>query len=119
MLPELSGLSLELGGKWLELIKETIPSAKRVAVFWNRRAEETVSAYGEVSTQWLVLSESIYNGRKWANAGRILVISPSQIGSLETGGRFHRSAGFRWYEPLEDIADFGIKKPHSRYFLAN
>ena len=34
-----SGLSLGLGGKWLELIKETIPSAKRVAVFWNRRAE--------------------------------------------------------------------------------
>ena len=27
-----SGLTLELGGKWLELIKETIPSAKRLAV---------------------------------------------------------------------------------------
>jgi putative ABC transport system substrate-binding protein len=35
-----SGLTLELGGKWLELLKETIPSARQVAVFWYRRAEE-------------------------------------------------------------------------------
>ena len=34
-----SGLNLELGGKWLELVKETIPSAKRVAVLWNKEAE--------------------------------------------------------------------------------
>ena len=35
-----SGLTLELGGKWLELVKETIPTAKRVVVLWNRNAEE-------------------------------------------------------------------------------
>jgi ABC-type uncharacterized transport system substrate-binding protein len=34
-----SGLIAELGGKWLELVKETIPSAKRVAVLWNQNAE--------------------------------------------------------------------------------
>jgi putative ABC transport system substrate-binding protein len=36
-----SGLTAELGGKWLELIKETIPNARRVAVLWNRKAEDT------------------------------------------------------------------------------
>jgi len=34
-----SGLTLELGGKWLELVKETVPSAKRVAVLWHQSAE--------------------------------------------------------------------------------
>jgi putative ABC transport system substrate-binding protein len=34
-----SGVTLELGGKWLELVKEAVPSAKRVAVFWNMGAE--------------------------------------------------------------------------------
>jgi putative ABC transport system substrate-binding protein len=36
----LGGLTPELGGKWLELIKETIPNARRVIVLWNRWAEE-------------------------------------------------------------------------------
>src|SRR6185503_746603 len=34
-----SGLTPELGGKWLELVKETIPSARRVAILWNQTAE--------------------------------------------------------------------------------
>ena len=33
-----SGLTLELGGKWLELVKETVPTAKRVAVLWGQNA---------------------------------------------------------------------------------
>jgi putative ABC transport system substrate-binding protein len=37
-----------LGGKWLELLKETIPSAKRVAVFWNWRAEDTLPTWKSV-----------------------------------------------------------------------
>ena len=51
------GLTAELGGKWLELIKETIPSAKQVAVFWTRRAEETFPLWRSVEAQPLVLSE--------------------------------------------------------------
>jgi putative tryptophan/tyrosine transport system substrate-binding protein len=34
------GLTPELGGKWVELIKDIIPSAKRIAVFWNNTAED-------------------------------------------------------------------------------
>lgn len=36
-----SGLANELGGKWLELIKETIPGASRVAVLGYRGLENT------------------------------------------------------------------------------
>jgi putative ABC transport system substrate-binding protein len=32
----MSGMTPELGGKWLELLKETVPTIKRVAVFWSR-----------------------------------------------------------------------------------
>jgi putative ABC transport system substrate-binding protein len=35
-----TGLKTELGGKWLELVKETIPSVRRVAVLWNPRSED-------------------------------------------------------------------------------
>jgi putative tryptophan/tyrosine transport system substrate-binding protein len=35
-----SGLVKELGGKWLELLKEAIPSVRRVAVLWNPRSED-------------------------------------------------------------------------------
>jgi putative tryptophan/tyrosine transport system substrate-binding protein len=57
-----SGLATELGGKWLELVKETVPAADRVAVFWNRQAEnESPQSHGvevaaralRVELQWL------------------------------------------------------------------
>ena len=35
-----SGLVTELGGKWLELLKEAIPSVRRVLVLWNPRSED-------------------------------------------------------------------------------
>jgi putative ABC transport system substrate-binding protein len=35
-----SGLVTELGGKWLELLKEAIPTVRRVAVLWNPRSED-------------------------------------------------------------------------------
>src|SRR5262245_36611499 len=34
-----TGLVTELGGKWLELLKEAIPTVRRVAVLWNPRSE--------------------------------------------------------------------------------
>ena len=57
-----SGLITELGGKWLELVKETIPSARRVAVLWNPRSEdifptrkgvEVSARFLGVDLQWL------------------------------------------------------------------
>jgi putative ABC transport system substrate-binding protein len=36
-----SGLTTDLGGKWLELVKETIPNARRIAVLRNPRSENS------------------------------------------------------------------------------
>jgi ABC-type uncharacterized transport system substrate-binding protein len=40
-----SGLVTELGGKWLELLKEAIPSIRRVAVLWNQRSEDRFTTW--------------------------------------------------------------------------
>jgi putative ABC transport system substrate-binding protein len=40
-----SGLVRELGGKWLELLKEAIPSAKRIVVLWDQRSEDKFSTW--------------------------------------------------------------------------
>lgn len=41
----ISGLASGLGGKWLELVKETVPEVKRVAVLWGRGS-------GKESPEW-------------------------------------------------------------------
>jgi len=61
----IGGLTMELGGKWLELIKETIPSAKQVAVFWNRRAEEAFPLWRSVDSTARALGVNI----QWLEAG--------------------------------------------------
>jgi putative ABC transport system substrate-binding protein len=72
-----SGLTLELGGKWLELLKETIPSAKRVAVFWNRIAEEQFPVWKSVDLaarslrvdlDWLQVQNSADIARRFRSA---------------------------------------------------
>lgn len=72
-----SGLTPELGGKWLELVKETVPSTKRVAVFWNREAEnyfpiwksvEQAAHALAVDLQWLEVRISTDTRRKFRSA---------------------------------------------------
>ena len=43
-----SGLVSQLGGKWLELIKETIPGASRVAVLWDRKGNSKAPTWNNV-----------------------------------------------------------------------
>ena len=108
-----NALTLELGGKWLELLTETIPSAKRVAVFSNRTAEEkfplwksldsTARSLG-VNLQWLeVAREMVRNDRQylpqrlrraaWRQADAFIVL-PNGTGGLTNN---------------EDIAEFGLR----------
>ena len=56
-----SGLTLELGGKWLELVKETVPTANRVAVLWGNaeyrfptwKSMEPVARSLKVDIEWV------------------------------------------------------------------
>jgi len=57
----IGGLTLGLGGKWLELIKETIPSANRVVVFYSKSAEERFPVWRTVDS----LARSLGVDLKW------------------------------------------------------
>jgi ABC-type uncharacterized transport system substrate-binding protein len=105
-----SGLSLGLGGKWLELIKETIPTAKRVAVFWNRRAEEKFPVSKTVDS----VARSLGVNLQWSEVG------PTQNGIPWLYARLRRAElsqsdafivlpGIAGMYRLEDIADFGLR----------
>jgi ABC-type uncharacterized transport system substrate-binding protein len=76
-----SGLKTELGGKWLELLKETIPTVKRVAVLWNQRSEFKFPTWKSVDQaarslgvelQWLEVLNKYYIAPRFrlATSGR-------------------------------------------------
>jgi putative ABC transport system substrate-binding protein len=72
-----SGLKTELGGKWLELVKETIPSVRKVAVLWNRRSEERFPTWKSVDQaarslgidlQWLEVGQHGWRGLQFGGS---------------------------------------------------
>jgi putative ABC transport system substrate-binding protein len=61
-----SGLVKELGGKWLELLKEAIPSAKRVVVLWNQPSEDKLKTWRAVE----LAARSLHVDLLWRDVGR-------------------------------------------------
>ena len=75
-----SGLTPELGGKWLELVKEAVPSARRVAVAWNRNAENQFPTWKSVEPAARSLNVDI----EWVEALRGRITS-RRLGSVIRG----------------------------------
>ena len=75
-----SGLTLELGGKWLELVKEAVPSARRVAVSWNRNAENRFPTWKSVE----LAARSLNVDVEWVEALRGPITS-RRLGSVIRG----------------------------------
>jgi len=103
-----SGLSLGLGGKWLELIKETIPSAKRVAVFWNRPAEDSFPMWKSVEFAARSLGVDLRWEEVGAGAGSWLY-RRLRSSALRQVDAFIVLPGFAGMSLLEDIANFGLR----------
>ena len=61
-----SGLVKELGGKWLELLKEVIPSAKRVVVLWSPISEDKFTTWRGVE----LAARSLQVDLLWRDVGR-------------------------------------------------
>jgi ABC-type uncharacterized transport system substrate-binding protein len=86
-----SGMATELGGKWLELLKETVPAVSRVAVLWSRGFEKEPTMKGmEVAARSLgvelQLAEVTHHSRTvgaafaWATRqADALILLPSSI----------------------------------------
>ena len=62
----MSGLVKELGGKWLELLKEAIPSAKRVVVLWSPTSEDKFTTWRGVE----LAARSLHVYFLWRDVGR-------------------------------------------------
>jgi putative ABC transport system substrate-binding protein len=113
-----------LGGKWLELVKDTIPSAKRVAVFWNPRAEDRFPVWKSVDVaarsfgvdlEWLEVRNSTDIARRfrsaiWGKADAFIVLpgfaprdSMKEIGELALKNRL---PGIFWRTDF-DLDQFG------------
>ena len=65
----ISGLAAGLGGKWLELVKQTIPEVSRVGVLYNRRSERASPMMKELE----IAARSL---RIELQPGEVLYVSP-------------------------------------------
>jgi len=111
----IGGLTMELGGKWLELIKETIPSAKRVLAFWDRQAEGSFPVWKSVQSTARSLGVDV----RWEEVGRrsqIALGSPSSSWFYRrlTSAAYTQSDAFIVLPGLgsrntEDIVEFGLR----------
>ena len=110
-----SGLKTELGGKWLELIKETIPSVRKVAVLWTRRSEERFPIWKSVDQtarslgidlQWLQLGAIVPSyGR--GLSGEIDRRFRSAI--WDRAGAFIMLPGGVFFSGMPQIVDLGLR----------
>jgi putative ABC transport system substrate-binding protein len=103
-----SGMATELGGKWLELLKETVPAISRVAVLWSGGFEMEPTMKGMQATARSLGVElqtaevkrfkrgSVGGAFNWATRGQAgaFILLPSLILG----------------ENLDYIADLGLKK---------
>ena len=117
----ISGLVAGLGGKWLELLKETVPEASRVGVLFTRNSEQTSPMMKELEVAAKSLrielqpGEALYHGH-----GNVLLppgaLPKRNVGaafSAATGGRsdgFIVLPGFSFEEDPGYIADLALQK---------
>jgi len=102
-----SGLTSELGGKWLELVKETVPNARRVAVLWNQNAEyhfptwksvEIAARSLKVDVEWVQVRDARDIRRRF---GPVISEKPDAFIVLPGFGGGERT--------LPEIAELGLK----------
>jgi putative ABC transport system substrate-binding protein len=101
-------LTPELGGKWLELMKQTVPSAKQVAVFWNRPAEDSFPLWKNVE----FVARSLGVNLRWEEVGSgagSWLYRRLRSSALRQVDAFIVLPGFAGMSLLEDIANFGLR----------
>jgi putative ABC transport system substrate-binding protein len=103
-------LTLELGGKWLELIRETIPSVKRVIVFWNRPAENSFPVWKSVESAARSLGVDLrWEAVGYGSASHRLYRRLEGASLRQAADAFIVLPPIRGMNLEEDIADFGLR----------
>jgi putative ABC transport system substrate-binding protein len=115
----MSGMTTELGGKWLELLKETVPAISRVAVLWGAGFEMEPTMKGMQATARSLGVE--------LQSAQVKAYSPLGFGHWSGNGSHWIGSAFTWAtrgqagafillpssilgENLDYIADLGLKK---------
>jgi len=101
-------LTPELGGKWLELIRQTIPSAKQVAVFWYPSAEDSFPLGKSIESAARSLGVDLRWEKVGPTAGSWLY-TRLRSAALRQVDAFIVLPGFSGMSLLDDIADFGVR----------
>ena len=65
------GMATQLGGKWLELLKEAIPGVRRVTVFWHQNQKRTIPLWKEVEITARSLRVELLPIHVWYKRGGI------------------------------------------------
>jgi putative tryptophan/tyrosine transport system substrate-binding protein len=116
----MSGMTTELGGKWLELLKETVPTISRVAVLWSAGFEMEPTMKGMQATA-RSLGVELQSAQVKAYAAPLGFGYWRGNGSRSIGGAFNwatrgQTGAFILLpssilgENLDYIADLGLKK---------
>jgi len=101
-----SGLKTELGGKWLELVKETIPSARRVAVLWNPRSENNFPTWKGVDLS----ARSLGVDLQWVEVrNRSKIPSAFQSAIMGRPEAFVVLPGGVFFTGMPEIVDLAVK----------
>jgi putative ABC transport system substrate-binding protein len=101
-----SGLKTELGGKWLELVKETIPDAKRIAVLWHRQSEDKFPIWKSVEQAAGSLGVEL----QWLEVGRRDDIPTSFRSAARRGAEaFIVLPGGIFFATMSEIVDLAKK----------
>jgi putative ABC transport system substrate-binding protein len=114
----IGGLAAGLGGKWLELLKETVPEASRVGVLYTRFSEETSPMMKELEVAARSLRVELQPGE--VRAPRQYFSSPFAVTS-HVGGAFNRATlgrtdafimlpGLAFDREQDYIADLALKR---------
>jgi putative ABC transport system substrate-binding protein len=101
-----SGLIPELGGKWVELVKETIPSTRRVAVLWNPKSEALFPTRKSVEVSARILGVDV----QWLEVRtRENVLAAFNSATSRHADAFIVLPGGIFFATMPEIVDFSLK----------
>ena len=113
-----SGMATELGGKWLELLKETVPAIKRVAVLWSKGFEKEPTMKGmevtarslKIELQSAEVRAYFFNGISGNGNRRRSIDAAFNWATRGQAGAFVLLPSSILGQNLSYIADLGLKR---------
>jgi putative ABC transport system substrate-binding protein len=116
----ISGLAAGLGGKWLELLKQTVPETSRVGVLYARNSELTVPMMKELEVAARSLRIELQPGEALYHGAQNFRLPPGALPNRNVGAAFSTATrggsdgfvvlpGFSFEQDPGYVADLALK----------